>query len=137
MDGYIKTAEILRALGHPARLRIVEILGEEGENCVSHLEHALGIQQANLSQQLARLREAGLIKDRKEGLNVYYSLVDEGTISGIEAIKDLVAELMRESGSLKFQLKRKGTSHSCPCQKCRATKSLRIKLFERLLQLFR
>lgn len=67
-------AEVFRALGHPVRLEIVEVLRNEGEACVCHLEHRLGLRQAYLSQQLSRLRDAGLVTDRREGLNVFYGL---------------------------------------------------------------
>ena len=66
-----RQALIFRALMHPARLAILETL-RDGEVCVCHLEALLGYRQAYLSQQLAVLREAGLVADRREGWNVYY-----------------------------------------------------------------
>ncbi|HLE22784.1 MAG TPA: metalloregulator ArsR/SmtB family transcription factor [Anaerolineales bacterium] len=65
-------AEHFRALGHPTRLDIMQVLVAEGEACVCHLEARLGLRQAYLSQQLARLRQSGLVADRREGLNIYY-----------------------------------------------------------------
>ena len=54
MDGYEQTAEMMKALSHPTRLQILEVLSEEGESCVCHLENRLGQRQAYISQQLAR-----------------------------------------------------------------------------------
>ncbi|MDH7486562.1 MAG: metalloregulator ArsR/SmtB family transcription factor [Anaerolineae bacterium] len=76
MTEHADTAQIFKALAHPARLRILETL-EQGEACVCHLEALLGFRQAYLSQQLAVLRQAGLVGDRREGLNVFYCLMDE------------------------------------------------------------
>jgi DNA-binding transcriptional ArsR family regulator len=74
----------LKALAHPARLRILDIL-RGGEVCVCHLETALGRRQAYVSQQLMVLREAGLVEVRKDGQQVYYRLVDDLTASLLAA----------------------------------------------------
>lgn len=68
-----RQAQIFRALMHPARLTILKTL-RDGEACVCHLEARLGYRQAYLSQQLAALRAAGLVCDRRDGWNVYYSV---------------------------------------------------------------
>jgi DNA-binding transcriptional ArsR family regulator len=71
-----RAAELLRALSHPVRLRIVEILGE-GELCVKKLEEILGISQPSVSQHLSRLRYAGLIESERRGHLVCYRLSRE------------------------------------------------------------
>ena len=68
-------ADRFRALGEPARLRILSAL-RAGERCVSELERATGLNQANLSRHLQVLITAGLLKRRKDGLFVYYALAD-------------------------------------------------------------
>jgi DNA-binding transcriptional ArsR family regulator len=68
-----RQAQIFRALMHPARLAILNTL-RGGEACVCHLEVCLGYRQAYLSQQLAALRAGGLVRDRRDGWNVYYSV---------------------------------------------------------------
>ncbi|MCC7355656.1 MAG: winged helix-turn-helix transcriptional regulator [Anaerolineae bacterium] len=73
---YEKAARCLKALDHPARLRILAAL-RYGEQCVCHLEALLDKSQAYVSQQLAILREAGLVQDRKEGQRVYYAIADD------------------------------------------------------------
>jgi len=70
---YQVKAEFFRTLGHPARIRVLELLGHR-EHAVSELLPEVGIEPTNLSQQLAVLRRAGLVVTRKEGSSVYYSL---------------------------------------------------------------
>jgi len=75
-QSYHLQASFFQALSHPIRLAILYIL-REGEACVCHLEAYLGKRQAYLSQQLAVLRESGLVNVRREGWNVYYAIKDE------------------------------------------------------------
>lgn len=64
---------LLKALSHEARLLIMCYL-MEGERSVTDLERALGRRQAAVSQQLARLRLDGLVKARREGKAIFYSI---------------------------------------------------------------
>ena len=66
-------AELFKALGHPARVRALEVLAE-GERTVSDLQPLVGIESSHLSQQLAVLRRAGLVDTRKQGTQVFYAL---------------------------------------------------------------
>ncbi len=70
---YQLKAEFFKTLGHPARVRILELLSER-EHAVAELMPKVGIEAPNLSQQLAVLRRAALVTTRKEGSAVYYSL---------------------------------------------------------------
>ena len=79
MNNYTVNANKLKAMGHPARLQILDIL-RNGEVCVCHIERALDKRQSYVSQQLMTLRDAGLVDSRKDGLQVYYRLVDEQII---------------------------------------------------------
>jgi DNA-binding transcriptional ArsR family regulator len=78
-DGTVSTplyqlkAEFFKTLGHPARIRVLELLSER-EHAVAEMLPEVGIEPAHLSQQLAVLRRANLVRTRKEGSNVYYSL---------------------------------------------------------------
>ncbi len=67
----VREAELFKALGHPVRLQILSVLAQE-EACVCHLEARLKMRQAYLSQQLAVLREAGLVAERRMGTYIYY-----------------------------------------------------------------
>lgn len=70
-----EASAFLKKLSNPDRLMVACAL-IEGERSVRELEDALGIRQPGLSQQLAELREAGLISGRKEGKQVFYRLAD-------------------------------------------------------------
>ncbi len=73
-----EAAEFLRALGHEGRLMILCYL-VTGEKSVSELEALLGARQAAVSQQLARLRHEGLVRARRDGKAIFYSLADART----------------------------------------------------------
>ena len=70
---YEKKAQIFKALSNPVRLEIIDLLAN-GEKCVCEIVKQLNCEQPHISKSLIKLKEAGLIQDRKEGLNVYYSL---------------------------------------------------------------
>jgi ArsR family transcriptional regulator len=87
---YEGTARFFKALAHPARLQILDTL-RKGDVCVCHLEALLGKSQAYISQQLALLREAGLVRDRREGQRVYYAIADQRLL-------DLLNEFLGPAG---------------------------------------
>jgi DNA-binding transcriptional ArsR family regulator len=68
-------AEFFKALGHPARLVILEQL-RTGQKSVNELQAVLGIDQSSVSQQLAVLRNKNIVESRKEGTTVYYTVRD-------------------------------------------------------------
>jgi ArsR family transcriptional regulator len=70
---YQLKAEFFKTLGHPARIRVLELLSEQ-EHAVAEMLPEVGIEAAHLSQQLAVLRRANLVVTRKEGSSVHYSL---------------------------------------------------------------
>jgi len=70
---YQVKAEFFRTLGHPARIRVLELLSE-GDKPVHQLLASIAIEASNLSQQLSVLRKAGLVIQRREGTEVIYSL---------------------------------------------------------------
>lgn len=80
-------SELLKALSHESRLLILCILSR-GEKTVGEIEAILNLQQAVVSQQLARLRMDELVKTRREGRQIYYSIADPG-------LTDLVSVLYR------------------------------------------
>jgi len=63
----------LKAMGHPTRLKILDLLRESG-CCVQDLEQKLGLRQSNVSQHLRILRDSGLVSMRRDGHTVCYSL---------------------------------------------------------------
>ncbi|MFI3301120.1 MAG: metalloregulator ArsR/SmtB family transcription factor [Candidatus Gastranaerophilales bacterium] len=70
---YEKKIKIFKALANPVRLEIIDFL-IEGERCVCEIVEQLDYEQPHISKSLIKLKEAGIIKDRKDGLKVYYSL---------------------------------------------------------------
>lgn len=110
MDGHEWLARRMKAMGHPIRLQILDVLEAEGESCVCHLESRLGQRQATISQHLARLREAGLVNDRRDGLNVYYSLTDDSVASLIEEA--------RRGMPAGLSIPKRAEPADCPCPRC-------------------
>ena len=75
----------LKAMAHPNRLLILCILCE-GERSVGELEQLLALRQPTVSQQLARLREDGLVKTRRQGKTIYYSLAGNDVRIIVESV---------------------------------------------------
>ena len=75
-DGSDETARILKALAHPARVRLLRRLLDE-ECCVSEVEKCLRISQPNVSQHLRILREAGLIEGSRRRTRICYKIADK------------------------------------------------------------
>lgn len=88
IDRYEKTAELLKILGHPARLCIlVGILDKENTGCnVSYMQSCMNIPQSTVSQHLAKLKAAGLIKGERHGLEIKYRVVDDDVIRVLKAL---------------------------------------------------
>ena len=82
---YESTSVRLKALAHPERLRILDVLRREPE-CVCHLEALLGKPQPYVSQQLRLLRDAGVICDEKQGQNVFYRVCDAQVRAWLDAV---------------------------------------------------
>ena len=66
-------AKVMKALAHPTRLFLVELLAS-GERCVCELTEKVGADVSTVSRHLAKLREAGVVRDDKRGLQVFYRL---------------------------------------------------------------
>lgn len=99
-----RAEEVFQILAHPVRLRLLTELCSE-EECVCHLSALLNRPQPYISQQLAELRQAGLIADRREGQRIFYRLVDQ-KVSSILSAAGIAIE------------KRRNQVEGCPCPKC-------------------
>lgn len=75
-----RIADVLKAMADPTRLKILHSL-HNGERCVSDILGNVGGSQANVSKHLSVLKRAGLVNCRREGLNVYYRIIDEGVFT--------------------------------------------------------
>ena len=116
-SGYKKQAQIFRALSHPVRLRNLDVLARQ-EACVCHLTALLGQRQPYVSQQLATLREAGLVTDRREGTLIYYRLADDQMAELLDHARALVVGL--EGGELAFAPIPEDALDNCPCPRCQS-----------------
>lgn len=99
-------AAFFRALAHPVRIRILEVLSK-GEMSVQELQEVLGVDQPVVSQQLAVLRSTNIVSSRKEGVSVRYTLRDPLTVdllaiarrifnNHLVGTQDLLRQLQRE-----------------------------------------
>ena len=102
-------ADLFKVLSHPTRLAILSIL-RESEQCVCHLEAMLKLRQANISQHLMILKEAGLVEDRRDGWNVYYHITEPhifALIDDVYQIKGMPAPVQHVHAD-----------GNCPCPLC-------------------
>lgn len=90
-DTYKHKAQIIKAMGHPSRLRMIDALAE-GEKCVQELQAQVGSDMSTVSKHLSVLRHAGLVNDRKQGLQVFYSLRVPCIINFFGCVEAVMAE---------------------------------------------
>ena len=82
-----RVAEIMKAVAHPVRLQIIELL-ETREMCVGDIVEAVGGKQAVTSQQLNMMRDKGVLSSRREGAKVYYSIENKNVIKLLHCIDE-------------------------------------------------
>lgn len=70
---YEARSEVLKAMAHPSRLKIMDALAK-GERCVCELQEVVGSDLSTVSRHLALMKGAGILSARKKGVNVYYKL---------------------------------------------------------------
>ncbi|MBM3494891.1 MAG: winged helix-turn-helix transcriptional regulator [Armatimonadetes bacterium] len=70
---YKLKAQIIKAMAHPSRLMMIDELAK-GERCVCDLQKVVGADMSTVSKHLAVMRNAGIVEDRKAGLQVFYRL---------------------------------------------------------------
>jgi DNA-binding transcriptional ArsR family regulator len=92
-------AELFKALGHPARIRVLEVLSE-GDRSVGQIQPLVGIELSHLSQQLAVLRRAGLVTARKDGSTVFYAIKDPAVVELLAVAKRLLINSLTETRDL-------------------------------------
>lgn len=97
-------AELFKALAHPARVRVLELLSE-GERTVGELQPLVGIESSHLSQQLGVLRRARLVVTRKAGAAVYYSIRDPDLVELLAVAKRILITSLSETEDLLADLR--------------------------------
>jgi DNA-binding transcriptional ArsR family regulator len=96
-------ANLFRVLGHPARVRILEIL-RDGDQSVGALQAELSLDSSGTSQHLAALRRIGLVQSRREGTSVYYRVDDERVFDLLSAGRDIITRQLAEQQSILLEL---------------------------------
>jgi ArsR family transcriptional regulator len=101
-------AEFFRALAHPARIRLLELLSERGEQSVQSLQARLDLDQPVVSQQLAKLRASGVVVCRKEGTTVQYALANPRMADLLAVAKEILSHRLTGHRTLLHELRRQG-----------------------------
>ena len=91
---YIAKADFFRTLGHPARVRILELL-RDGERSVGALQAELDLDSGGTSQQLAALRRIGLVEGRRAGTSVFYRVTDDAVFDLLENARQILDRVVR------------------------------------------
>ncbi|WP_410791179.1 ArsR/SmtB family transcription factor [Kribbella sp. C-35] len=92
-------AEFFKTLGHPARIRVLELLSER-DMAVSELLPEVRLEASNLSQQLAVLRRAGLVTARREGSQVYYALTSPQVAELLAVARGILTSVLSDQVEL-------------------------------------
>jgi len=100
---YQAKAEFFRTLGHPARIRILELLADR-DHAVHELLDRIDIEPSNLSQQLAVLRRAGMITPHRAGHEVVYSISVPEVRDLLLAARRILLGILEDQGTLRTEL---------------------------------
>jgi len=87
---YTRAAELLKVLAHPVRLCILRGLLEKGECNVGHMQACLGAPQSTISQHLQKLRAAGIVEARRDGLEMHYRVSHEKAAALLDILMDKI-----------------------------------------------
>jgi DNA-binding transcriptional ArsR family regulator len=96
-------ASILKALGQPTRLQILELL-KEGERCVCEIFPAISQEQANVSKHLSILKQVGILESRKEGLRILYRIKTPEILNLLSGVSKLLKAQAQEQHKLMTRL---------------------------------
>ena len=96
---YALKADFFRVLGHPVRVRMLQVL-RDGERSVGSLQEELELDSSSTSQHLAALRGQGLLESRKEGTSVFYRVKDPRTLELLELAKQIIAATLEDNQAL-------------------------------------
>lgn len=103
-------AEIFQALAHPTRIALVEQL-RDGELSAGTLIERLGLEQANASQHLAVLRTKNIVRGRREGNQVFYSIRDRALIEVLDILKRYFFDHLTEANDIIEELRLEQLEH--------------------------
>ncbi|WP_019070740.1 ArsR/SmtB family transcription factor [Streptomyces hokutonensis] len=106
---YQAKAEFFRMLGHPVRIRVLELL-QEGPMPVRELLAAIEVEPSSLSQQLAVLRRSGIVTSRREGSTVVYALASGDVADLMRVARRILSDVLAGQKELLAQLRDTGVS---------------------------
>lgn len=93
---YDLEADAIKALGHPKRLLILDLLSDGKERSVGELLDETSMAQSNLSQNLAVMRTAGLLSTRRDGLQVYCRIADTRVVQAVRLVRAVLTERVKD-----------------------------------------
>ena len=96
---YKLKAEFFKTLGHPARIRVLELLVER-DRTVGELLPEVGLEPSNLSQQLAVLRRAGVVVSAKDGSSVVYSIASPEIADLLAVARKVLTGLLTDQAAI-------------------------------------
>src|SRR5258708_33461516 len=96
-------ADLFRTLGHPVRVRVLELL-QDGPRAVHELLAEINVEASNLSQQLGVLRRAGIVVSSREGSTVLYSLGTSDVADLMQAARRFLTDLLAGQEDLLSEL---------------------------------
>ena len=96
---YALKADFFRALGHPTRVRILELVSSQ-ERAVGELQEELGLDSSGTSQHLAALRRQGLVETRRQGTTIYYRLKDPRVTQLLNVARQILTSNLAETREL-------------------------------------
>lgn len=99
-------ADLCKTLSNPVRLKILSEL-QEDEMAVGALAKILGVRQAHLSQHLSVLRQRGVVKTRREGQNIYYSISSQKIVKACSLIREALLEQLRKNQNVIAEAKKR------------------------------
>jgi len=96
---YVVKAQLFRVLGHPVRIRILELLSD-GERSVGDLQAQLDLDSSGTSQHLGALRQQGVLESRRAGTSVYYRIRDPRVSQLLAVAREILTSALSDSHAL-------------------------------------
>ena len=93
-------AKVCKTLSHSKRLEIIDLLRAEKEMGVSEIAEKLGITKANVSQHLSLMRQQNIVKTRRDGVAILYSLANRKILVAYDALRRALKEQLESDGKL-------------------------------------
>jgi ArsR family transcriptional regulator len=98
-------AKVCKTMASPVRMEIIYAL-KDGEKTVTELVEATGLAKSNISQHLAVLKNADMVRARREGVNIYYSITNPKIIEACRLMREVLMEQLSEKQRLMDKFKK-------------------------------